>query len=256
MSCITCVSLLPVISLMAADRYDPMLDFTSSQISWLFRLDPHLAFTSYSVRQYKGETGSHRHKHCAVPEEKLSFCFTSYCMGNDLLMEYINPPLTPKQCLPLSEEHTPGKGEEKASTGARHGPRPCGVLRPLEALALPGLALCPGPASLPESTPAESKEFFFFFPPSPKRYQRRGWGAKPAPGLGFPHPLAPVPATSREFGKSHVSQESPRNSSSSPIWPYVSYRLIISSQMKPSLWLRTQTARFLNFNYGVKIKIW
>lgn len=174
MSCITCVSLLPVISLMAADRYDPMLDFTSSQISWLFRLDPHLAFTSYSVRQYKGETGSHRHKHCAVPEEKLSFCFTSYCMGNDLLMEYINPPLTPKQCLPLSEEHTPGKGEEKASTGARHGPRPCGVLRPLEALALPGLALCPGPASLPESTPAESKEFFF--PPPPPRRDTKGEG--------------------------------------------------------------------------------
>ena len=71
---------------MTADTYDPMLDVNISQKSWLFRLDPHLVFTPYSVRQNKGEKGSHHSKHCAVPEEKLSFCFTSYYMSNDLLI--------------------------------------------------------------------------------------------------------------------------------------------------------------------------
>lgn len=41
------------ISVMAADTYDPMLDFKNlgrSQKSWLFRLNTHLVLTSYSVR--------------------------------------------------------------------------------------------------------------------------------------------------------------------------------------------------------------
>lgn len=251
MSCITCVSLLPAISLMAADRYDPMLDFTSSQISWLFRLDPHLAFTSYSVRQNKGETGSHRHKHCAVPEEKLSFCFTSYCMGSDLLMEYINPPLTPKQCLPSARE---GRKRRVRGPAMAPGPVGCsGLWRPGRCQAWP----C-APGLRPSLRPPllNQKNSFFFFSPLPEEIPKarvrceastRTWVSSP-PGTGA--------SDLREFGKSHISQESPRNSSSSLIWPYISYRLIISSQMKPSLWLRTQTARFLNFNYGVKIKIW
>lgn len=203
MSCITCVSLLPAISLMAADRYDPMLDFTSSQISWLFRLDPHLAFTSYSVRQNKGETGSHRHKHCAVPEEKLSFCFTSYCMGNDLLMEYINPPLTPKQCLPSARE---GRKRRVRGPAMAPGPVGCsGLWRPWRCQAWP----C-APGLRPSLRPPllNQKNSFFFFPPPRRDTKGEGEVRSQHQDLGFLTPWHRCQRPQRVWKISHQPRKS------------------------------------------------
>lgn len=131
-------------------------------------------------------------------------------------------------------EGTPGKGQQKGSTGAHTmSLQPGGVVESLQALELPGLALClqsdcPGVASLHANTVpwhvAESKELFFA--PTPQ-YQiskvRQGCNVSTRLGLC---PLGSSPTgttTPRDFGKSHVSQKSPGNTTRSSLtWPYVS----------------------------------
>lgn len=236
MSCITCVPLLPAIPIMAADMSVPILAFNRSPKPWAFRLDLHLVFISYSMRQNRRGKGQPPQQVLCPGRKKAVLWFHSvlheHWPANCLT---VLPLLTQKQCLSLQggshKDCTPGKGWGKGSTGAHCVPAawwgggdPAGPGTawpgPVSSIRLPWSCIRPWEHSWCPGMRLNQKNYFFF-PHYQIANERERCDASTRLGL-CPWGSSPTGTTTlRDFGKSRVSQKSPRNTRSSLIWPCV-----------------------------------